>query len=365
MKLLVFIFLLFGPVLSCFAQSNSIDQVQKKDNQPEQINRFYYFEIPAVINGSNLDPSAISSLNANFSESKISFKVGFPSVFRDSVKNLKHSGFIQPSFKAANGISTLYKSGSPPLEYGLSAGYSYIARHRYWVFKDTIKYGKNIHSSEDVTWLNIIGNIERVNYNMFKEDAVYGNVVNRINDFNGGVFVSINHYFSSVLKSKRWKRHIISLGIGYAKTNNYSSLKKRTYEEGIFIYNTDSTSYQSVSETKAGAIGEFKRYEGLASYAELFVPIFKSKKNGALHFGNRVTYYGIGKQEYIINGSTGFYVNLKDRSDYKPNQDKSAKDILSFSLTGQFNQLNNMGEDEYMKDNFTLVLQLAIPLRFH
>ncbi|THF53144.1 hypothetical protein E6C50_02765 [Flavobacterium supellecticarium] len=332
-----------------------------------QISRFYYFEIPSAINGSNLDPSAISNVTANFTDSKISLKLGFPSLFKDvpSTRNLKNSGFVQANFKASNGITTLYKSGNPPLEYGLTAGFSRVIRHTYWTYTDTATYGKNAHSSEGMTWINIIGNLEQVNYNIFTPSGQYGNLITKLNGQLGGLYISLNRYFHSDISEHKWKRCIASIGVGYAKTNNYSSLKKRTLEDGKLIHNKDSTAYQTVVETTSGAIGNLITVEGLTSFGELFIPLIKSKKYGSLYLGSRLTYYGIGNDNYIINGNTGFYVNLKDKKLDKDNLDKPAKDIISFSVTGQFNQLNKSKETDYFNNNFSVVLQLAVPIRFN
>lgn len=339
-------------------------------NDTVQVSRFYYFEIPSTINGSNLDPSAISNVTANFTDSKISMKLGFPSLFKEApkIKNLWYSGFIQANFKASNGVTTIYKNGNPPLEYGLSGGFSRVLKHTYWTYTDTTKYGKKAHSSEGMTWVNVIGSLEQVNYNIFALSGQYGNLVTKPSGQLGGVFVSINRYFHSYIPKHKWKRCIASFGIGYAKTNNYSSLKKRTLENGKLIYNQDSTAYQTVVEATSGAIGNLKTVEGLTSFGELFIPIvkgLKSKKYGSLYWGSRLTFYGIGNEKYIINGNTGFYANLKDKKLDNENPDKPAKDIISFSITGQFNQVNNSNEKEYFKDNFSIVLQLAVPIRFN
>ena len=342
----------------------------KKKAGLSETNRFYYFEIPAVINGSNLDPSAISNISANFSESKLSLKLGFPSLFKNApkTKDLKNTGFIKGNIKASNGVSTLLKTDNPSLQYGLSGGYSRVLKHTYWTYTDTLKYGKNTHSSEGMTWMNLTMNIEQANYNIFTPNGQYGQIVNKLTEQNGGVFLSVNRYFHSEIKKHKWKRCIASFGIGYAKTNNYSSLKKRTLEDGVLVYNSDSTAYQTVVETTSGAIGELISYEGLASFGEVFIPIIKGKKSkqyGSLYWGNRITYYGIGRNNYIINGSTGFYVNLKDRKLDKTDPDKPAKDVANFSIIAQFNQLKDVHSTDYIVDNFSILLQLSVPLRFN
>lgn len=349
-----------------FTFAQKAEETPPIDAGKEETNKFYYFEIPSAINGSSLDPSPISSATINFTESKASLKLGFPTLLggSDDLENLTYTGFIQANFKASNGVSTLYKSDNPPFEGGITAGISRILSHRYWNHINTTK-----QSSEAITWLNMIGNIEKTNYNIFTSNGSYGMLNEKVRGETGSLFVSINGYFHSEIAEYKWRRLIASLGIGYAKTNNYASLKKRTLEDGILVYNENNTAYQSVVEATSGAIGKFKSYEGLASYGELFIPIVKGKKSrkyGSLYWGTRATYYGIGKKQYIINGNTGFYINLKDgKTTDDVKNPKPAKDIVSFSITGQFNQINYLKQSEYFKDNFSIVLQVGIPLRFN
>lgn len=329
----------------------------------DDVNRFYYFEIPSSINGSNIDPTPISNVTSNFSESKLSFKLGFPFIIRDSpvdYKDIKYTGFLQPSFKATNGVSTLYKADSAPLEYGVSAGASIKLSHNYWVI---VKDGKPTtdRSSESIWWVNIIGNVEQGNYNLFTSEEVYGNLLEKRSELNSSFYVSVNHYFHTKISRFKPENHIFSLGAGYAKTNNYLSLKTKTLEQGIIRYNADSTAYQSVSETTSGREGKLIIYEGLSGFAELYIPLKKSAKYGGVYFGNRATFFSVGNAN-IVNGITSFYFNLKDK---KIDGDKPAKDILNFSVTGQFNQLNNSSDEDYFDKNFTVVLQAAIPIRFN
>lgn len=356
--------ILLTSIFGLFLTFINAQDESKKTAGTNETNRFYYFEIPSAINGSNLDPSAISNVTSNFTDSKLSFKLGFPSVFKDApaTKDLKNSGFIQPSFKATNGISTIYKANSAPVEFGVSAGYSRILKHTYWVYLDKNKKETEEHSSESLTWINLIGNIEQGNYNLFESNASFGQLLEKRTEVNGSIYVSLNRYFFSRIKRYRPLSCIWSIGAGYAKTNNYTSLKSRTLEEGKLVFNSDSTSYQTVVETTSGRNGTLEIYEGLSSFGELFIPLIRNKKYGGVYFGNRLTFYGIGKSKSIINGVTGFYFNLKDK---KVEGDKPAKDILNFSLTGQFNQLNKANETDYFEKNFSIVLQVAIPLRFN
>lgn len=342
---------------------------QSKDNKEASIketNRFIYFEIPSSINGSNLDPSAISNVTSNFSASKLSFKLGFPSLIIEApeTKDLTFTGFVEPSFKATNGVSTLYKAESAPFEYGLKTGVSWIVNHVYWV---EVEDGKatDKHSSENMMWINFVGSIEQAKLNLFADGAEFDQILTKRYETNGSFYVSFNNYFQSRFTKKKLLNNISSIGIGYAKTNNYSSLKTRTLEEGVQVLDENETRFQSIIESTSGRVGDLVISEGFSAFGELFIPLIRKRKYGSIYFGNRLTFFGIGDAENITNGVTGLYFNLKDQKLDDKNPQKSAKDILNFSVTGRFNQLNNSSEGDYFKDNFTVVLQASIPLRFN
>ncbi|HEX8016825.1 MAG TPA: hypothetical protein VF465_16460, partial [Flavobacterium sp.] len=167
----------------------------KKDATNDDTNRFYYFEIPSAINGSNLDPTPISNVSSNFTESKLSFKLGFPFIIKDSpaeYKDITYTGFIQPSFKATNGVSTLYKADSAPLEYGITSGLSMKISHHYWVFLDKDDKPTERRSSESIWWSNVIGSIEQGNYNLFTSTKPYGELLVKKSELNSSFYISIN-----------------------------------------------------------------------------------------------------------------------------------------------------------------------------
>lgn len=151
---------------------------------------------------------------------------------------------------------------------------------------------------------------------------------------------------------------IASIGAGYAKTNNYYALKKRTFEDGTTVYNSDSTLMQNVVETVTGAIGTLTVTEGLASFVEAYIPLIRRDDGiGSIYFGNRITFYGIGKTDRIVNATTGIYFAFKDRS--------NKKDLANFAITGQFNQLQKRASEDYFKNNFSVLFQAAVPIRFN
>lgn len=299
-------------------------------------------------------------MTSNFSDSKLSFKLGFPALFSDAGNSEKwrHTGFVQPYVKATNGITTIWKANSLPVELGVSGGYSYVLRHSFWVRTGN----PTEHTSEAKWWLNITGSVERGNYNLFNTAAGFGDIITKQTETNGSIYASINKYFFSKLRKYRWKSCIWGVGLGYAKTNNYTSLKSRTFQEGKIVYNADSSLSQAVLETTAGRNGSLIISEGLSGFGELYIPIIRNPKHGGIYLGNRITYFSIGNKNDIANFNSGLYFNLKDQ---KVVGDKPAKDILNFSITGQFNQINKSSKENYLDNNFSVLVQAAIPIRFN
>jgi len=335
----------------------NINGNQDKVTRSLVTSEFYKFAIPPVINGSNISPNPISNINSNFSESKLTAKVGFPFHQKLEPKDFSKSGFIEVGVRAANGIATLYKSKNPPLEFSFSGGFSFITNHA--VFVSTLDH--TLKTTEQINWINILGSYEVNNYNLFDISSSYDNVKRTISTNNHSAMISFNRYFYSNQPRLRLMNFIFSAGIGIAKTNNYSSLKKRDFEEGTIINSPNGSTYRSVAETVSGAIGEFKQFEGMAYYLEIFKAIIQSNNWGSIYYGNRLTHYAVGRDQTIINGTTGFYFHLKNGA----KDMKDVKDVLSFSITGRFNQINKRDETDYLDNNFSIIAQIGVPIRFN
>ncbi|MES2387061.1 MAG: hypothetical protein V4543_03585 [Bacteroidota bacterium] len=347
----------------CHAQGEN----SKVNASTENTHSFYYFNIPSSINGSDIDPSPVSNIAVNITDNKISGKLGFPKLFRETAPNeeIKHTGFLKFNLKGING-TTLFKAGKPSLEYGVSGGISRKLTHNKWSYTDEAM--NNATSSERVTWLGLTANLEQANFNIFDAKAAFNDILNKQMITSTSLFFSYNQYFHSDIQRFKPANGIWSLGLGFARANNYYGLKKRTLEEGSIVYNADSSKYRTIAETTLGAVGPLVISQGLSAYGEYYFTLVRSMKNGSVYFGNRLTYLAIGSNNYLINGNTGFFFNIKDRvtgTDTTTHQTTPAKDIINFSVTGQFNQLNKLNEHNYYKDNFTIQLQAAVPLRFN
>lgn len=358
---LIFIAAILLLTQSAIAQKESSSDNVTKEKTAN--NNFYFFEIPSVINGANLDPSPISNISSSLTDSKISAKLGFPGLFKSlkDINNTRFSGFVQPSFSATNGVATLFKTKSPSLEYNFNAGVSIILFHRKWYLLDKDGNITSKTTSEEVGWINIIGSIGQGNYNLLTTDGSFNNLLNKRPAGISNIYLSVNDYFYSLLPKYKWQNLITSFGIGYAKTNNYSDLKKATLQEGKIMYSSDSTKYQSVVTNVSGVIGTFQQFEGLSSFGEAFIPICRNKKYGSIYWGLRGTLYNLDNSNIIFNSNSGFYFTIKDG---KQDGDKPAKDVVNFAITAEFNQLAKHNLSNYFVDYFDVKLQAAVPLTF-
>ena len=354
-------------------ENNQKDTIEKKSDED---NSFYYYEMPASINGSNIDVTPISNISTSFTDSKLSIKLGFPKIFGggkcDSINpsNLsRFTGFVGGDIKASNGVSTIFKSDEYPIQGGASAGINWMFSHYTW------KVG-NLISSESVNWLNIQGGFQRGKYIMLNENEDFGMKSNEIFEWENSVFISVNRYYmtNTKLKGRSMKKlgfilrpfsAISSFGIGYAKTNNYSSLNSRELQEGSLYYSSDSTTYETVVKTTTGKTGEFIVYEGFAAYAELYIPIVRNPKWGSIFWGVRGSLLA-SKNAEIVNGLTGFFFTLKKGSiDNKPCI-RSAEDAVNFSISLRMNNLQNVRtESNFSKNNASVQVQASIPLKFN
>jgi hypothetical protein len=322
-----------------------------------QTNDLIYFNIPAAINGSNIDPTPVSSISSDFTEKELALKIGFP--FKDENLNFKNhqatnTWYLAASASASDGISTLWKPNKPSTEYGLSFGYNHIRPYMLWTFTTSGE-----RATERMNWFSLKSNINWAKYNLFTPDNEFDNILFERRETNGYAYVSFNRYFFSTKRKFRWLSCIYSVGAGYAKTNNYSSLEDRTYQIGSKgKYNADTSMYQNVVETTDGKEGDFLVYEGFTAYGEAYFPLTNlDNQKISIYLGGQLTYFAIGSSRSIVNANTGFYFNIK-------NQQTDSKDIVSFSITGQFLDLGKQSPD-YFENNFSVLMRAVVPLRFN
>lgn len=341
----------------------SSDTIEKKPTN-DDTKVFRYFEIPAVINGSNIDPSGISSISANFTESEITFKLGIPGFFKpDSTNNQKIAGYLKFKASADDGVSTIWKSDEKSAGYGGGGGLSFIINHRYWYAGDKTK-----HTSEAVNWLNFTTDFKYNEYNVFSPTASFGNIRTRLYEPTGSVYLTFNRYFfSNYTKCLRFWSCIWSVGGGYSKTNNFDYLSSRTFESTRLVYNSDSSSFQTVTQTKSGKEGTFVSYAGATIFGEIYFPIIRDVNYLSVYLGNKLSFFAIDNNEKIVNASTGFYVNVKEKKtrEEKIASGKTSKDVINLSIVLQFNRLNRVNVNDGYEKNASLSLQAAVPLRFN
>ena len=343
-----------------FSNNKAWDAATTKKN-----NDFLFFDIPASINGSNIDPSPVSSVTSDFGDKELSLKLGFPfGVDEDhprQLSSIRNTFFIKGGISASDEVSTLWKVKDPKTDCSVSLGANHIQPYHYWTFKAGNKRNKPVGdtSSEVINWWSLKANIDWGNHMMITPTIGNDSILFNRKESNSLILLSYNRFFYSEVSNLRWLSCIYSVGFGYGKTNNYEELDDREYETGTIHYNADSSALTSIVESTDAKVGEFKIYEGLACYGEIYFPLTNRKnKYISIYWGTKITSYAIGERENLINGNTGLYFNIR-------NQQKDPKDLFGFSVSGQFNQMKNLKKEGYFADNFSILLQATVPLRFN
>lgn len=405
----------FWHVLS--VKKDTIYKTFKKINDNKNLNsnrtynrKFLDFEIPAVLNGANIDQAANSNAGFDFTDKKASLKLGFPFNRPNRNATFKYTGFVGANFGASDKIATIFKADEKfNLDGGLNAGFSFMARHTKWFYTDALEipvptydslnicdnanclYPTRIYtqkvdtfflindsllkhniSSESVTWINVTGGFDNAAYRLLNNatTATFGNLLADTNIYTWQAFVAANYYFYSEIPRYNIWSIITSIGIGVAKQNNIGKLSKRNWQEGTLVYNADSTKYQAVTESKEGYIGTFHETTGLAMFGEFFKPILRMKSDYLhLYWGNRVLLYNIGNPNFKTDVNTGLYFNIKQLT-----KTKEKKDVINFAIIANFNDVDeakninnrakNENTDSYWKKNFSITVQASLPLRF-
>lgn len=343
-----------------FSNNKSWDSATTKKN-----NDFLFFDIPASINGSNIDPSPISSVASDFGEKELSLKLGFPfGVDEDhprQLSSIRNTFYVKGGISASDEVSTLWKVKDPKTDCSLSFGANHIQPYHYWTFKEGNRQNKPVGdtSSEVINWWSFKTNIDWGNYMLITPASGSDSMLFNRKESNSLVLLSYNRFFYSEVSRLRWLSCIYSIGFGYGKTNNYEELDDRKFESGTIHYNSDSSSFTSIVESTDAKVGEFKVYEGFACYGEIYFPLTNRKnKYISVYWGTKITSYAVGARDNLINGNTGLYFNIR-------NQQEDPKDLVGFSITGQFNQMKDLGQVDYFDKNFSVLLQATVPLRFN
>lgn len=349
---------------------------------------FLEFEIPALINGSKIDPSPITNLAMDLGDKRVSLKTGFQ-LDRKGTDAYRWTFTAAPYAQASDGISSVFSKGEGISDFGFALGLN-------WVFKRTnflatevgaeelnkrlglvqerldarTPMGENaaprkIVKKDDlvslrVHWLAVRYSMDRCISTVFDSSAAFAYMQQDRELALGQAYLSYNYFFQSTLPKYRLWNMIASVGIGYASFSNYKQLAERELLQGAVVYNTDSSSVRIISEKTDGRSGRLKVTTGLTAYAEFYKTVVQLSHSGAIRLGARYTHFGLGTDEENSILSGGFFITTKK----KPNEDGKSEDAANFSISIQLDQFQKNGDADYFDRNAKIMLGAAIPLRF-
>lgn len=349
--------------------------------------RFLFFTIPNFLNGSNIDPSPVSNVGVDIANEELRLKLGFPALFKrykDWRERDVVTWTVSPYTKAnKDQKSTLFTKGSWSGVYGVDVALNVVPRHIKWVatdagvsryhqwsldrvkkgFDDTLrkelKPGDRV--SELIGWLSFRGSLEQKEYTLFYPGNAYSDLMDVRALGLGRGYVSVNGFFNSILKSKRWWNMMGGAGIGVGSFTNYTSLPERTLQEGAIVYNADSSSVRIVSQATAGRLGPMVISTGTVAYLEYYKTVAFFGYGGELRLGCRYDVMGMGTANDNTRLAPGVFINAK-----KPGKKPSDPpvDIVNVAFIFQMDQFQLEHNKEYWDKYATLSVSAAFPLRF-
>jgi hypothetical protein len=377
--------ILIGLLLSTFlARAQSQDGVEKATAKEKK--EFVYFKIPVLINGSNIDPSPVTNLSVDLTGEELRLKVGFPGTFKGNNTWNKGQWFtasLSPYTSSKDKESTLFSKGSWTGTRGIDGGINILPYHIKWnataegaeayeewsntrvktkvdaVRRDTLHAGDR--TTELVVWVAGRGNLERKEYTVFSPGSPFDALMDKRSLSLARGYGSINVFYHSALRWKRWGNFIASAGYGKGSFTNYTTLAERTLQEGAVVYNADSSNVRIISEETAGRVGPMVVTEGPVSYLEGYKTVAFLGSSGEIRLGVRYDMMGMGTSNFNTRLAPGIFINAK-----KPNEKKGEPpvDIVNVAIIFQMDQFQLDRDKEYWDNYATLSVSAAFPLRF-
>jgi hypothetical protein len=312
----------------------------------ERTVEFYKFDgVPAFLEGSYLVNPAVTNMSVNPTDSKISFQGGA------KFKTDKDDAFFyKVSAAAEDGIVTLWKDKSFATELQGAIGANFNTKRSTWVStgsaidikKKNVEKGKL--TSERVWWMNIRGEFtNNANLKTFDTSKLTAKEATVNQNFNGGsIILSWNNYFNTIIKKYTMVNHIFSAGVGYATSNNYTTLDKKTLYSDIQNLPSSTT---FLATTKTGRMGNYKIIKGWTFYTEVYKPLrAELNKKVTYYIGVRYHAIGIGSSNFTQNINGGFFINFRglDKNDEPAGRFKD-KFSLAFIVGKEDNYFVNVG----------------------
>ncbi len=380
-----------------FAQSSLLKEEKTKRTKKEYERNgelrdrkdFVQFAIPALINGSNIDPSPVSSFQLDLGEKKATLKVG-GQLDRKGADAYRWTVSAAPYVGASDGVATLFAKGEGPKEYGGAIGLNFIIKNRQYEptaygarrfnedeVEEVARYNSQLLPGETprvptvltqndvvsrrVQWLALRGAYDQTGYTFFDTSATLENLKSKESLGTGQLLLSYNFFFQSVLKKYRRGNVLFSVGAGPGTFNNAKALDEVELSEQQVVYSADSSSLGTLTSTSKGRVGPLKRSDGLCVYGEIYWSAWNGPFGGAARIGARYTHYAPGNTNESSALSGGLFVTTKKAPE--PGRTLGA-DAMNFAFVLKLDQFHLRNEPGYFKKFSGVQLSAAFPLRF-
>lgn len=313
---------------------------------------FLDFYIPSAILVFGIEPASVSKVTLGLTDTKFNFKYGFRPKENTSSSKL-FSGFgVAAGAKLSDGARVLFSRDDIPKDFSLDFIYTRVVRDVVYMRNQKDLGLSPTFASNNARWINLslTGNVSQKN--IFSSDTIF---VKRSN-LNAQFLVSFTNLFNSLYGSYKYGRNIFNIGLGYGLFDNYESLNSYTLRRGIINVNQK---YFGETKVVIGKKGSFKKINGVIGTISAFYPLTSPVKLTTLIIGANGNVFAPESTEVSANVNGGFFLSQRSFD-----SDKKLKENFSFGLIAVFDQLQDRGEGEYFRENFSVRLTAQIPISF-
>jgi len=322
----------------------------------DEKNVFLQKNIPSVISKSGMAPAHFDNFNISFGDDEIALTSG---TFTSNTKTQSFGGTIKAA--APNGSRVIFQPGSKaPLDFNAELKYTFEFDTKKRTLSVPITGSPYNISSVSNKWVNVSFSSSIKNHILFLNDT--SNITEH--PFTFEALVSYNYLFNSFLiNTEIDKRILFSFGAGLARFTNYSEFNEINLRKGIF----SSTQFSETEVISGRVNNSYKITTGTVIRAAAYKPLTDPFSLSALHAGITANSFGLGSSNHLLNGTAGIYFSrwaVENEQNSGGTQDPIMKEIFSIGLIADFKNLQNASQNEYLKNNFRIMVTAQIPLQF-
>lgn len=324
-------------------------------NDPGEQRTFLKFYIPSAILSEGLEPAAISGFNFNFGDDKVEMKLG--TILSGKDGDLKNSLGIKLSAAAPQGTRTIFQYDKTPRDLSATLYGTKVVRQTSKFLKPDINgdgLKEKVYYAKNAQWINVTPKFSNVKRILFSDAQTYDEKYYT----NFSMLVSYNWYYNSFDPKIYGKRFIATIGAGYGEFDNFNSLDDQVLRKGSI---DPAGQFFTETESVNGKAGQFIRTSGILLTASIFKPVSKADALTNITLGANINSCGLGESSSQLTGNAGIYISKRSYD----NAELELKEDFSLGIIGDFSQVDSIGEERYMRNNFKIMLSAQIPMRFN